>query len=551
MLDNLSIRTKNFLLIGLTIFTCLFMVAVSLSLLQGTLTNERRVLIADMTEMAHAVIERKYEFFQQGKITEEEAKLSAIAALRDMRYGSDGYFFISKNGVLKLHPISPEKEGKNLLNVTDPNGVKLFAEMTEVARGGNHGYVEYQWAHPSDGEPADKISFVKGFAPWDWFVGTGVYQHDMNAVLLELAKKNGVLIAISLLVFVVLVTLIFTINRSSLVRAVQLKHHLEKFSHGDFSGSVQALGKDEFGQMLVSLGHVGEKMNQSLTQLRGIANTVRVGIKEIANANQHLAQRTEQQANNLAESNTALGSISTSVRHNSDSVKQAHDFAYDAQTTVERGSGVVKQAIGAMDAITTSSSRVTEIVDVIDGIAFQTNLLALNAAVEAARAGEQGKGFAVVANEVRNLAQRSATSAQEIKSLIEESGRNVKTGSELVSRSGELLDEILHSSQKVSDTLQDIAAATQQQAEGVENTSQTISTLDEFVQKNAAMVEQVAASSKSLLSEADNMLQVVGVFRTDSSEVPAARSQGTSVWQREEFSTAHHDDEWGREPQRV
>lgn len=544
MLDNSSIRAKNYLLIGLTIFTCILTVGVTLNMLQDTLKSERRVLINDMTEMAHSIIKRKYQFFQQGKLNEEQAKKEALESLRSIRYGEDGYFFVYENGKVKLLPYMPEKEGQDLMNITDPNGVRIVEELTELTKGGKKGFLEYLWTIPHTGEVGNKVSVAIGFEPWNWLVGTGAYQDNMNSVLSGLAKSRASLIALTFIVFIMLVFLIYMINRSSARRAVLVKSHLERFSKGDFTARIDASGDDEFGQMLVSLGHVKGQMNKTLWRLKTTASSVREGMSEIAKANQHLAQRTEQQATSLADSNTALSSISSSVRHNSNSVQQAHDFAHDAQNTVERGGEVVKQAIGAMDAINTSSSRVTEIVDVIDGIAFQTNLLALNAAVEAARAGEQGKGFAVVANEVRNLAQRSATSAQEIKKLIEESGRNVKTGSELVSRSGELLEEILNSSQKVSGTLQDIASATEQQAAGVENTSQTISTLDGFVQQNAAMVEEVAVSSKGLLNEADDMIKVVDFFRIEESDQSHQQPRrGPSAWESEAASQ-QQDDDW-------
>ena len=255
------------------------------------------------------------------------------------------------------------------------------------------------------------------------------------------------------------------------------------------------------------------RLNAALATVSLSTGNIQTASAEIASGSTDLSQRTEQAASNLQMTASAMAELTTNVRHSAESAATANQLASSAVQAAQRGGAVVQQVVASMDAISTSSKRIADIIGTIDGIAFQTNILALNAAVEAARAGEQGRGFAVVASEVRSLAQRSAEAAREIKSLIGASVSSVDSGGALVQEAGSTMGEIVAGIQRVSDIIGEISAATSEQSRGIGQVNQAVSQLDGMTQQNAALVEQSAAAADSLREQAGELAQVVGAFR--------------------------------------
>ncbi len=285
---------------------------------------------------------------------------------------------------------------------------------------------------------------------------------------------------------------------------------------------VDVKGKDETASLLRSLSDMQESLLRMVCEVRSSTNSLRDTSAELANGNQDLSTRTEQTASSLQLASSATGQLMLTVQRSVDSARQANQLAASAAEVAGRGGQVVTEVVSTMNEINSSSKEISDIIGVIDGIAFQTNILALNAAVEAARAGEQGRGFAVVAAEVRTLAGRCAAAAKEIKTLIGTSVDKVETGSRLVADAGKTMTEIVGSVQRVSDIISEITAASKAQSDGINQVNAAMVQLDQMTQQNAALVEQATASAESMTGQVGRLTQVVSMFNLDNtSAVPS------------------------------
>jgi methyl-accepting chemotaxis protein len=308
-----------------------------------------------------------------------------------------------------------------------------------------------------------------------------------------------------------------TIARSitgPIARAVTLA---QTVAAGDLTSNIEATARDETGQLLAALKMMNESLVNVVGQVRHGSDCIATGSSQIATGNADLSQRTEEQASNLQQTAASMEQLTVTVRNNADTARQAAQLAGSAAAAATDGSSVVERVIVTMEAIDASSRKISDIIAVIDGIAFQTNILALNAAVEAARAGEQGRGFAVVAGEVRSLAQRSAEAARQIKTLITDSVEKVHAGTDQVAAAGRSMHDIVGQVRRVSDLIEEISAATLEQTQGIGQVGAAVSQLDQVTQQNAALVEESAAAAESLNQQAARLVEAVGVFRLGAS----------------------------------
>ncbi len=345
----------------------------------------------------------------------------------------------------------------------------------------------------------------------------------LDARVSSLQRTEFMVVALLLAGLAVAIGLAIAFVRSITGPVAQAVRLASAVAQGDLSMEVKVLGSNELGQLMQALSGMRDHLSTVVTKVREGSDGVATASAEIAEGNHDLSSRTESQASALEQTAASMEELSATVKQNADSARQANQLAMNASTVAIKGGEVVAQVVDTMKGINESSRKISDIIQVIDGIAFQTNILALNAAVEAARAGEQGRGFAVVASEVRSLAGRSAEAAKEIKTLINASVERVEHGTSLVDHAGATMTEVVNSIRRVTDIMGEISAASNEQSLGVSQVGEAVTQMDQVTQQNAALVEEMAAAASSLKSQAQELVQTVAVFKVAAGQHDYAR----------------------------
>ena len=336
------------------------------------------------------------------------------------------------------------------------------------------------------------------------------------------------LTAMALVLSILLAVLIVRSTTRPLRQAVAAARAVARaVAAGDLSQPIAFRGTNESAQLLEALHSMQASLVSLVGQVRHSCHSVANSSAEIAQGNNDLSMRTEEQASALEETAASMEELATTVHTSTDSARQANALAFDASNVATRGGEVVAEVVATMRGINDGSRRISDIIGVIDSIAFQTNILALNAAVAVARAGEQGRGFAVVATEVRNLAGRSAEAAREIKGLIVSSVERVETGTVLVDRAGQTMTEVVQAIRRVTQVVSEITTATGEQSQGMDQINEAVMQIDQTTQQNAALVEEMAAAAASLNQQANALVQTVAVF-----QLPHDAPAGSATTQR-------------------
>jgi methyl-accepting chemotaxis protein len=474
---------------------------------------DRKAQLVVIIDQATSVIDHYYRVSQQGAMTEEEAKKRAAEVLTAFRYGKNGYITVSDSrGIAIVQPMSPQQVGRDMSGLTDPAGHHVVLDMIRTGSQDGGGFVDYDVPKPGDDRPVPKMAFTRRFAPWDWIPVTGMYMDDVeDAIRVQAFRWVGVTVVLGLLITLAMTYVLRSVRLGlggDLEEAIETTRRI---AQGDLtSEAVSRTWNDR--SLMNSVALMQRALAKAVRHVRDGANNISVGANEIAAGNLDLSQRTEEQAAALLQTVSSMEQMTTTVRLNADSARQASQLAGDAAGVATRGSEVVGEVAAAMNQITSNSQKIGDITSLIDGIAFQTNILALNAAVEAARAGDHGRGFAVVAAEVRSLAQRSATAAKEIKALISQSTTTIDSGAALVANAYSTMTGVVASVRRVSETLRAIDDASTEQSAGIEQVNRAIAEIDQVTQQNAALVQQAAAASQSLKDQAAVLREAISGF---------------------------------------
>ncbi|HEY9065425.1 MAG TPA: methyl-accepting chemotaxis protein [Burkholderiaceae bacterium] len=335
-------------------------------------------------------------------------------------------------------------------------------------------------------------------------------------IKLDIASAHAMLFGVGFAVLVIAAGFAWWLTRSITGPIDEAVKIAETVAAGDLTSRIDATRGDETGRLLRALMAMNESLVMIVGTVRRNSDNIATGSSQIATGNEDLSQRTEEQAANLQQTAASMEELTGTVTSNADSARAAAQLAVTASDMALRGRAAVKQVVGTMEQIASSSRKIGDIIGVIDGLAFQTNVLALNAAVEAARAGEQGRGFAVVAAEVRTLAQRSAAAARQVRTLIHDGVQRVEIGSTQAGEAGRTMDDVATHVQHVNDLIAEISAATLEQSTGIAQVGDAVAQLDQVTQQNAALVEQSAAAAESLKRQASELVDAVAVFRLDA-----------------------------------
>ncbi len=536
---SISIKTKLSLVILIVILAMLAVSVFALLSEKSLLLQDRQVKTRHSVEIAYSVLAYNYDLQTKGLLSEEQAKAASIRLIKSMRYDDNQYFWVQNTTpIMVMHPIKPELDGQDVSFVKDPNGLHIFSEAAQVVKKSGAGFISYMWPKPGFMNPVPKISYVKGFSPWGWVVGSGIYIDDIDSIFWNSTKGIMIIIAIlTIAVFILLQMIIRSItsplsNIQMAIKQIQISK--------DLSQRVTLTHHDE-------IGSIGDSFNQMVESFQKIIHQVIVGVHETQKSSAQLYEScskvsasSKKQSDEAASMAATTEEMLVSIDHVTENSRHTYSIALQSEKLSNDGERIANDTAAEMtkiaDAVTFSSrsinqlgeesKKISDIVKTIKEISDQTNLLALNAAIEAARAGEQGRGFAVVADEVRKLAERTRKSTLEISTMIEkiqtetneavtgmqEGTERVKEGVEMAHKSGKSMAEIRDGSKQVLDSVNEISSALGEQSSAGKQVTKGVEHIAQMADENSHAVNAIAVTAEKLTQLANSLQMSVDQF---------------------------------------
>ncbi|MCW8934522.1 MAG: methyl-accepting chemotaxis protein [Gammaproteobacteria bacterium] len=522
IVSNLGVGKKLWLIIIIALVCMGLVVSSGLFELKNSLLEEKKTKTRNLVEVAYSVIEFYGNKAKAGELTEPEAKTRVIEAVKALNYDEKNYFWINDmRPFMVMHPYKPALDGKDISAVKDPNGKALFVAFADKVREKGSGFVHYMWPKPGASEPVKKLSFVRGYEPWGWVIGSGIYIDDIDETFFQKLAEQSVYIVISAIVLVLLsLVIVGTINTP-----LQKLHLImaDVQSNGNLTLRVDVDQRDEIGSMAKSFNSMLSSLQNVMNEVKGVASSVDESSISLSAITEQTREGMYQQKQQTEQAATAMNQMSATVQEVAQNTSLAANAAQLANNESIKGKRVVTATIESISQLASEvekaadvihslegdAKNISNVIDVIHSISEQTNLLALNAAIEAARAGEQGRGFAVVADEVRTLAQRTQDATHEIQTMIENLQQAAVNAVDVMNMGRVKADASVEQAIQAGSSLESIAVSVSQITDmsiQVASSLEEQSAVAEEINRNVISIRDVA----DLTSDSSNQMKETG-----------------------------------------